>query len=106
MTELEQAIQHHVEEEETEMPLKARRELPSEELDELGTKFKEAKRRGGITLNTQTRAEDSLATRHLRLNGRETNTRQRHPGACRQDYRGRSLRGGSAGCSWSARQHG
>ncbi|HEX5588448.1 MAG TPA: hemerythrin domain-containing protein [Acidimicrobiia bacterium] len=43
MGELEHAIQHHVHEEETEMLPKARRELPAEELDELGEKFEEAK---------------------------------------------------------------
>ena len=43
MHELEQAIQHHVHEEETEMLPKAKRELPTEELDELGDKFEEAK---------------------------------------------------------------
>ena len=44
MTQLEQAVQHHVEEEESEMLPKARRELAESELDELGTKFEEAKR--------------------------------------------------------------
>jgi hemerythrin-like domain-containing protein len=44
MTQLEQAIQHHVKEEETEMLPKARRELPAEELDELGAKFQDAKK--------------------------------------------------------------
>jgi hemerythrin-like domain-containing protein len=43
MNELEQAIQHHVEEEETEMLPKARRELPTEELDDLGERFEAAK---------------------------------------------------------------
>lgn len=43
MTQLEQAIQHHVQEEESEMLPKARRELPSDELDELGQRFEEAK---------------------------------------------------------------
>lgn len=43
MTQLEQAVQHHVEEEESEMLPKARRELPESELDELGTKFEQAK---------------------------------------------------------------
>jgi hemerythrin-like domain-containing protein len=43
MVQLEQAIQHHVREEESEMLPKARRELPSEELDELGQRFEEAK---------------------------------------------------------------
>ena len=36
MTELEQAIQHHVREEETEMLPKARRGIPAEQLIELG----------------------------------------------------------------------
>jgi hemerythrin-like domain-containing protein len=43
MQQLEQAIQHHVQEEESEMLPKARRELPTEELDELGQRFEEAK---------------------------------------------------------------
>ncbi len=43
MTELEQAIQHHVKEEESEMLPKARRELPTSELDELGERFEAAK---------------------------------------------------------------
>ena len=43
MTQLEQAVQHHVQEEESEMLPKARRELPSEELDNLGEQFEEAK---------------------------------------------------------------
>jgi hemerythrin-like domain-containing protein len=43
MTQLEQEIQHHVQEEETEMLPKARRELPTDELDELGEKFEDAK---------------------------------------------------------------
>jgi hemerythrin-like domain-containing protein len=43
MVQLEQAVQHHVHEEESEMLPKARRELPTEELDELGTRFEEAK---------------------------------------------------------------
>jgi hemerythrin-like domain-containing protein len=47
MTQLEQAIQHHVQEEESEMLPKARRELPTEELDELGEKFEEAKEASG-----------------------------------------------------------
>ena len=47
MTKLEQAIQHHVQEEETEMLPKARRELPTDELDELGVKFEEAKEAAG-----------------------------------------------------------
>ena len=46
MTQLEQAVQHHVEEEESEMLPKARRELPSDELDELGERFEEAKDAG------------------------------------------------------------
>jgi hemerythrin-like domain-containing protein len=45
MTQLEQAIQHHVHEEESEMLPKARRELPTDELDELGERFEEAKER-------------------------------------------------------------
>ena len=43
MTELEQAIQHHVQEEESEMLPKAREELPAEELSELGDQFESAK---------------------------------------------------------------
>ena len=43
MSELEQAIQHHVHEEESEMLPKARRELASDELDNLGEKFQQAK---------------------------------------------------------------
>jgi hypothetical protein len=43
MGELEQAIRHHVHEEESEMLPKARRELPAEELSELGEKFEAAK---------------------------------------------------------------
>ena len=43
MQELEHAIQHHVKEEETEMLPKARRELRSAELAELGVKFEAAK---------------------------------------------------------------
>jgi hemerythrin-like domain-containing protein len=43
MVQLEQAVQHHVHEEESEMLPKARRELPTEELDELGERFEEAK---------------------------------------------------------------
>jgi hemerythrin-like domain-containing protein len=43
MTQLEQAIQHHVQEEESEMLPKARRELPTSELDELGEQFEAAK---------------------------------------------------------------
>lgn len=43
MTELETAVQHHVKEEETEVLPKAREELPSEELQELGEEFEEAK---------------------------------------------------------------
>ena len=43
MQELEEAIRHHVEEEESDMLPKARRELPSEELDELGERFEAAK---------------------------------------------------------------
>lgn len=41
--ELEQAIRHHVHEEETEMLPKARNELPAEELGELGERFEQAK---------------------------------------------------------------
>ena len=44
MGELEQAIQHHVHEEETEMLPKAREELPADELSELGNRFDEAKK--------------------------------------------------------------
>ena len=43
MTDLEAAIQHHVEEEESEILPQAREELPSDELEELGEKFDEAK---------------------------------------------------------------
>jgi hemerythrin-like domain-containing protein len=43
MGQLEAAISHHVDEEESEMLPKARRELPSRELDELGEKFEDAK---------------------------------------------------------------
>jgi hemerythrin-like domain-containing protein len=43
MRELEGAIQHHVQEEESEMLPKARQELPAEELSQLGEKFEEAK---------------------------------------------------------------
>jgi iron-sulfur cluster repair protein YtfE (RIC family) len=44
MTELEQAIQHHVHEEESELLPKAREELPAEELSELGAQFETAKK--------------------------------------------------------------
>jgi hemerythrin superfamily protein len=47
MTELKQAVQHHVQEEETEMLPKARQELPAEELGELGEKFEAAKNAAG-----------------------------------------------------------
>ena len=47
MAELEQAIQHHVREEETNMLPKARHELPADELGELGEKFEEAKEHAG-----------------------------------------------------------
>jgi iron-sulfur cluster repair protein YtfE (RIC family) len=43
MGQLEQAIQHHVHEEESEMLPKARRELSGEALSELGEKFEAAK---------------------------------------------------------------
>ena len=43
MGQLEAEISHHVDEEESEMLPKARRELPSHELDELGEKFDDAK---------------------------------------------------------------
>jgi hemerythrin superfamily protein len=43
MQQLEGAIQHHVQEEESEMLPKAREELPAEELSQLGDKFMEAK---------------------------------------------------------------
>jgi iron-sulfur cluster repair protein YtfE (RIC family) len=43
MGELESAIQHHVHEEESELLPQAREELPSDELEELGEKFDEAK---------------------------------------------------------------
>ena len=47
MRELEHAIQHHVQEEERDMLPKARRELPAEELDEIGGQFEEAKESAG-----------------------------------------------------------
>jgi hemerythrin-like domain-containing protein len=47
MNELEHAIQHHVDEEETEMLPKARRELPAQELNDLGSKFEAAKEAAG-----------------------------------------------------------
>lgn len=47
MGELKQAIQHHVKEEETVMLPKARRELPEQELIELGRKFEKAKEVAG-----------------------------------------------------------
>ncbi len=47
MNELEQSIQHHVKEEETEMLPKARNELPAEELGELGERFEKAKAKAG-----------------------------------------------------------
>ena len=47
MIQLEQAIQHHVQEEESEMLPKARRELPTSELDELGNRFEEAQDTAG-----------------------------------------------------------
>ena len=47
MQQLEQAIQHHVQEEETEMLPKARRELPVAELEELGERFQDAKEKAG-----------------------------------------------------------
>jgi hypothetical protein len=43
MTELEHAIQHHVQEEESDVLPKARRELPTQELDDLGERFEQAK---------------------------------------------------------------
>ena len=43
MTELEHAIQHHVKEEESAVLPKARRELPTQELEVLGERFEEAK---------------------------------------------------------------
>jgi hypothetical protein len=43
MNQLEQAIQHHVKEEESEMLPQARNELPAEELGELGERFEAAK---------------------------------------------------------------
>ena len=43
MQQLERAIQHHVQEEESDMLPKAREELPAEELSQLGDKFEEAK---------------------------------------------------------------
>jgi hemerythrin superfamily protein len=47
MTELKQAIQHHVQEEETEMLPKARREISADELDEMGKRFEAAKEAAG-----------------------------------------------------------
>ncbi len=47
MVQLEGAIQHHVQEEESEMLPKARRELPTDELDELGERFEQAKESAG-----------------------------------------------------------
>jgi hemerythrin superfamily protein len=47
MSQLEQAVQHHVREEESEMLPKARRELPTDELDELGQQFEAAKQSAG-----------------------------------------------------------
>lgn len=47
MHQLEQAIQHHVHEEETEMLPKARRELPVDELEQLGEQFEAAKESAG-----------------------------------------------------------
>jgi hemerythrin-like domain-containing protein len=47
MNQLEQAIAHHVKEEESEMLPKARRELPADELTDLGAKFEAAKQRTG-----------------------------------------------------------
>ncbi len=43
MGQLEADVSYHVDEEESEMLPKARRELPGEELDELGEKFEDAK---------------------------------------------------------------
>ena len=47
MTELEQAIQHHVREEETEMLPRARQRIGAEELTEMGRAFGEAKDAAG-----------------------------------------------------------
>jgi hemerythrin-like domain-containing protein len=47
MQQLEQAIQHHVREEETEMLPKAREELPVSELNDLGERFEAAKAAAG-----------------------------------------------------------
>jgi hemerythrin superfamily protein len=47
MGELKQAIQHHVQEEETEMLPKARQEVPAQELVDLGPKFEKAKEAAG-----------------------------------------------------------
>jgi hemerythrin-like domain-containing protein len=47
MGQLEAAISHHVDEEEAEMLPQARRELPDEELEDLGEKFDEAKAEAG-----------------------------------------------------------
>jgi hemerythrin-like domain-containing protein len=47
MSDLEQAIQHHVHEEESEMLPKAQRELPPEKLAELGEQFEVAKDSAG-----------------------------------------------------------
>jgi iron-sulfur cluster repair protein YtfE (RIC family) len=43
MSELEQAIQHHVSEEESQMLPKARQEISSDQLDQMGRDFEEAK---------------------------------------------------------------
>jgi len=45
--ELKQAIQHHVQEEETAMLPKARQDLSAEELNEMGAQFEEAKEAAG-----------------------------------------------------------
>jgi hemerythrin superfamily protein len=43
MTELKTAVQHHVQEEETEMLPQARQQLQADELEEMGRKFEQAK---------------------------------------------------------------
>jgi iron-sulfur cluster repair protein YtfE (RIC family) len=47
MSELEQAIEHHVSEEEHEMLPKARQEISSDQLDQMGRDFEEAKQAAG-----------------------------------------------------------
>ena len=47
MSELKQAIEHHVSEEENEMLPKARQEISSDQLDQMGRDFEEAKQAAG-----------------------------------------------------------